>query len=79
MKINKKLLLLLCVVSLLIIFFNCNKNKQYIVIRNNCNDTLYIKADTFQLNPKTHTIYFIRNNKHIITIDSVNQIKHEYH
>lgn len=74
MKIKILLLLLFIIVSLLIIF-NYNISKQYIVIRNNCNDTLYVKADTFQLNPKTHTVYFIKNNKYVLTVDSINQIK----
>lgn len=68
------LYLFFIIVSLLIIL-TYNTSKQYIVIRNNCNDTIYIKADTFQLNPKTHIVYFIKNNKHVLTIDSINQIK----
>lgn len=58
------------------IISSCSKRHQYTVIRNNYHDTIYIKADTFKINPREHTIIFIYNNQAILQIDSLNKISY---
>lgn len=65
----------LCIVLVsLLVISGCSKCKTYTVFRNNYHDTLYIKADTFKVNIREHTVYFISDNRTINRIDSINKI-----